>query len=326
MARPSRRHVLALAAAAAGAIRTRPAQAQAWPARAITLVVPYTAGGSSDIGARLLNGELGRQLGQNVVVDNVGGAAGALGVQKVVRAPADGHTLLMGSLSECLLVPLANPAAGYKPEDLLPVALTGASPAVFVTRADFPAQTIDEFIALARRNPGRYTYGSPGVGTFQHVMGETFKARAGLFMVHIPYRGAPQVLQDVMGGQIDLGITTIPSVAGFVASGKMKVLGVSTAARHPALKTAQAFGESAALKGLELSTWAMVYAPAGTPEAVAQKLNATINAISTSPAMVEARTRLGGDLPAVLTLAQARAWVQAEREKYAPVIKGLKLE
>ena len=326
MAHPSRRHLLALAAAAASAPLARPARAQAWPTKPITMVVPYTAGGSSDIAARLLTNELGQQLGQKVTVENVSGAAGALGVQKVVRAPADGYTLLMGSLSECVLVPLTNPAAGYKPEDLLPIALSAVTPAVFVTRADFPAQTMDEFIALARRNPGRFTYGSAGSGTFQHIMGETFKARAGVFMVHIPYRGAAQVLQDIMGGQIDLGVTTLASVAGFVATGKMKVLGVSSATRHPALKTTQAFGESPTLRSLEMSTWAMIYAPAGTPELVARRLNTTLNAIMMSPAMVDARARFGADLPGVLTLAQARAWAQVERDKYAPVVKGLKLD
>lgn len=321
---PKRRQLLAgaLALAAPAALRAQPA----FPARAVTLVVPYTAGGASDLGARMLNGELGKALGQTVVVDNVAGAAGALGVQKVVRAPADGHTLLYGSLSEALLVPLIHPQAGYRVDDLRPVALVGGAPAVFVTRPDFPAASMDAFIALARRQPGRFSYGSPGIGTFQHVMGEAFKAKAGVFMVHIPYRGGAQIMADVIGGQIDLGITSAPSAAGFIASGRLKAIGSTGRTRLAALPQAQAFGESAVLKGLELSTWGMVYAPAATPEPVVARLNTAINQVLMLPALVQQRAALGAELPAVLTPAQATAFVAAERAQYAPIVKTITFE
>jgi len=321
---PTRRHCLALAALP---LLPGLAGAQAgFPSRTLTLVVPYTAGGASDIGARMVNTEIGRQLGQNVIVDNVGGAAGALGVQKVVRAPADGHTLLYGSLSEALLVPMINPQAGYRFEDLVPVAFLGGTPAVFVTRPDFPANTIDEFVALAKKNPGKFSYGSAGNGSFQHVMGEAFKAKAGVFMVHIPYRGGAQILTDVIGGQLDLGITSAVSAAGFVSGGRLKAIGVTSARRVEAVKGAQSFGESAALKGLELSTWGVAYVPRGTPEPVVQRLNAAINAALMLPAAVEARARLGAELPALMTPAQTAAFVQAERAKYLPIVKGIKFE
>lgn len=319
-----RREFLALAAVAC--LPARALAEGAWPARSISLVVPFPAGGASDVGARMINGELGRQLGQAVVVDNVGGAGGALGVQKAVRAAPDGYTLLYGSLSETLLVPMLNPKAGYKTEDLLPVAFVGATPAVFVTRPDFPASSIDEFVALARRNPGKFSYGSPGVGTFQHLMGEAFKARADVFMVHIPYRGGAQILNDVVGGQIDLGITSAVNAAGFVSSGRLKAIGVTSAQRSQALKDTQAFGESAALKGLELSTWGMVYAPAGTPESVVQRLNAAINGVLMQPAVAQQRARLGAELPSVMSPEQARAFVAAERDKYLPIARRIKLD
>lgn len=297
-----------------------------FPSRVVTLVVPYTAGGSSDIGARMINTEMGRQLGQTVVVDNVGGAGGALGVQKVARAAADGHTLLFGSLSEALLVPLINPAVGYKVDDLLPVAYTGGTPVVFVTRPDFPASTMDEFIALAKKNPGRFTYGSPGMGTFQHVMGEAFKARAGVFMVHIPYRGGAQIISDVVGGQIDVGITSAVNAAGFIGGGRLKAIGVSRATRLPAMPTAQPFGESKVLRGMELATWGVIYAPAGTPEAVVKPLNAAINAALMTPANVTARARFGAELAATLTPAQCRDFVMAELAKYRPIVKSIRFE
>jgi tripartite-type tricarboxylate transporter receptor subunit TctC len=297
-----------------------------FPTKPLTMIVPYTAGGSSDIGARMINTDIGRQLGQTVLVDNVAGAGGAIGVQRAARAPADGHTLLFGSLSEALLVPLINPAAGYKVEDLVPVAYTGGTPVVFVTRPDFPASTMDDFIALAKKNPGKFTYGSPGIGTFQHVMGEAFKAKAGVFMVHIPYRGGAQVLSDVIGGQIDIGITSAVNAAGFITGGRLKAIGVTQAARLDAIPAAQPFGESAVLKGLELSTWGIVYAPAGTPDAVVQKLNAAVNAALMTPANVAMRARLGADLKATMSAAQAKAFVQSEQAKYVPIVKGIKFE
>jgi tripartite-type tricarboxylate transporter receptor subunit TctC len=323
-----RRRACLAAGAALGTLALSPASlfAQAFPSKPLTLVVPYTPGGASDIAARMLNAEMGRLLGQTVIVDNVAGAAGALGVQKVVRAAADGHTLLYGSLSEALLVPLINPQAGYKVEQLQPVAYAGGTPAVFVARPDFPANSVDEFIALARKNPGKYSYGSPGVGTFQHVMGEAFKAKAGVFMVHIPYRGGAQILNDVIGGQLDIGITSAVNAAGFVAGGRLKALGVTSVGRLAALPGAQPFGESNALKGLELSTWGMLYAPAGTPEPVLQRLNAAVNAALMLPVNVETRARLGAELKAVTSVAQAQAFVKAEQVKYAPIVKGIKFE
>ncbi|MBN8490851.1 MAG: tripartite tricarboxylate transporter substrate binding protein [Burkholderiales bacterium] len=319
-----RRHGLALALTLCCSL---PVAAQGgFPVRALTLVVPYTAGGASDIGARMISSEIGRQLGQTVVVDNVGGAAGALGTLKVVRAPADGHTLLYGSLSEALLVPLVNPSAGYRTDDLLPVAYLGGTPVVFVVRPDFPANTLDELIALAKKNPAKYSYGSPGMGTFQHVMGEAFKAKAGVFMLHIPYRGGAQILTDVIGGQIDIGITSAVNAASFVANGRLKAIGVSSAARNSAVPKAQPFGESAALKGVELSTWGIAFVPKGTPDAVVQRLNGAINAALMTPSNVEARARLGAELPAVMSPTQTRAFVSSEQAKYAPIVKSIKFE
>lgn len=298
----------------------------AYPANPVSMIVPYTAGGASDIGARMITGEMTRVLGQPVVVDNVAGAGGMLGVQKLVRAPADGHTLLYGSLSEALLAPLINPRAGYKVEDLLPVAFVGGTPAVFVTRPDFPVRSLAEFVALARANPGRFSYGSPGIGTFQNVIGEAFKARAGVFMLHIPYRGGAQILSDVIGGQIDIGITSAANAAGFVRSGRLKAIGVTSATRLASIADAQAFGEIDVLKGLELSTWGVVYAPAGTPAAVVNRINAAVNESLMLPANIQQRERLGVELPSILTPEQTARFVAAELAKYRPLVRGIKLE
>jgi tripartite-type tricarboxylate transporter receptor subunit TctC len=325
-----RRRWLALAGAAAtGAMATWSGRATAqagFPTRAVTLVVPYTAGGASDISARMILAELGRQLGQNVIVENVAGAAGALGVQKVARAAPDGYTVLSGSLSEALLVPLINPRAGFRTDDLQPVAYYGATPAVFVARPEFPATSLDEVIDRARARPGTVSYGSPGIGTFQHVIGAAVEARAGVRMNHVPYRGGAQIMTDVIGGQLDLGITSAVTASGFVAQGRLKAIGVTSARRLETMPTAQAFGESAAMRGIELGTWGVAYVPAATPPEVVQRLNEAFNAALMLPATVQQRARLGAVLASPMTPAQVQAFVQAEIEKYTPILKTLKLE
>jgi tripartite-type tricarboxylate transporter receptor subunit TctC len=338
----ARRHLLALAAAlpysalrapgalgGLGGLASLSGRAHAqgtFPTRAMTMVVPYTAGGASDMGARLLAPDMGRLLNQNMVVDNVGGAGGSLGVQKFLAAPPDGHTMLYGSLSEAILVPAINPATPYKADDLLPVALAGKTPVVFVARKEFPANNLDELIALARRSPGRLTYGSPGIGTFQHVMAETLKERAGIFMVHIPYRGGQQIVSDVMGGQVDLGVTTVPNVAPLVATGRLKALGVSSSARVAALPDVRSFGDTPALKGLDLQTWGMVFVHARTPDAVVARLNAAVNEVLQLPAVREARLKAGSELSAPLSPAAALAFYRAERDTYKPIARRIKPE
>lgn len=292
----------------------------------ITMLVPFVAGGSSDAGARLLATELARILSQTVVVENLPGVGGALAVQRLIRSAPDGQTLLYGGMSEALLIPMINRSVGYKPDDMLPVASVGQSSVVFVVRPDFPADTVDEFVNLVRRNPGKFSYGSAGIGSFAHVMGEAIKQQAGMFMVHIPYRGAAPIITDVIGGQLDLAITTVASVVPMVASKRVKVLGVSAAARVPALKDSGTFAESKALKGLEMSVWAFVYAPNGTPNAVVSKLNTAINTALMSPSAQEARARLGAELPALMSPAQAKAFIAAEQARYAVVTKGIKPE
>lgn len=323
----SRRDVLRQAAAGLTLLGGTRVQAQAnYPSRAITIIVPYTAGGASDIGARLLGVELARQLGQPVVIDNVGGAGGAVGVQKMLRAPADGYTLLYGALSECVLVPLINASAGYKSEDMTAVAMAGGAPAAFVVRPDFPANNMQEWIAYARKNPGRLSYGSPGIGTFQHLVAETVKAKTGTFMLHIPYRGGSNIVSDVISGQIDIGVTTSTSVLGMGAQGRVKLLGITSGERVAALPNAAAFGDTPELKGMDLQTWAMVFAPKGLPEALLQKLNSVINGIVMSPAMAEQRRKLGSTVTGPMTPAQAQAFVLAERDTYRAAASRIKPE
>lgn len=320
---PSRRHLL-IAAVAAMAL---PAWGQtSFPSKLITIIVPFTAGGASDIGARMLATELGRLLGQSVVVDNVAGAGGAIAVQKLMRSSADGHTLLYGGMSESLLIPMINTAIGYKPEDILPIALVGSSPIVFVSRPDFPANNMDELVEMVRKSPGKYSFGSAGIGSFAHVMGEVVKARAGMFMVHIPYRGGAQILNDVIAGQLDLGITTAANAAGMLAGKRVKALGISSRERVPVLKDIHTFAESKSLKGLEMGVWANLYAPNGTPDVVVTRLNTAVNTALVIPSMQAARARLASDLPSLMTPAQVKAFVASEQALYKPITSRIQPE
>ncbi len=320
----SRRQLL-VAGAAGLAVPLARSQA-AFPNRALTIIVPYTAGGSSDAGARMLAPELSKSLGQPVLVDNAAGAGGAIGVQKLIRSAADGYTLLYGGLSESLLIPLINPSLNYKVEDMLPIAMVGSSPVVFVTRPDFPAQNVDDLIELARKSPGKLSFGSAGIGSFAHVMTEVIKDRVHVFMVHIPYRGGAQILTDVIGGQIDLGVTTVANAAQMIASKRLKALGVSSRQRVSIMKEVPTFAESRSLPGLEMLVWGLMFAPIGTPQAVVSKLGATINAVMELPAVKAFMAKIGAELPSLMNPAQAQAFLQAEQKLYRPVVSRIKPE
>jgi tripartite-type tricarboxylate transporter receptor subunit TctC len=196
-----------------------------------------------------------------------------------------------------------------------------------VVRPDFPAASIDELIALVRARPGRLSFGSAGVGSFAHVMSELIKERTGTFIVHIPYRGGAQILTDLIGGQIDLAITTVVSAAQMASTRRLRMLAVTARERIPAFRDVPTFEESRSLKGMDLQVWAMIFAPPGLPEPLAQRLNAAINAALVAPTVLETFTRLGAEVPPrVLGLAQARAFLQAQTALYRPVIRRIKPE
>ncbi|MCB2035279.1 MAG: tripartite tricarboxylate transporter substrate binding protein, partial [Ottowia sp.] len=229
-------HALAATAAIAFAALAAPAaQAQpAWPAaKPITLIVPFTAGGSVDVTARMVADKLSEKLRQSVVVDNVGGAGGTVGVGKAVQAAPDGYTLVMGVDSAIAIAPYANPkAVRYNvARDLVPVGLVNTAPMVLVARPDFPAGNLAETIALAKKEPGRLSYATSGVGTVLHLGMELIKQRGQFHAVHVPYRGGAQIATDVMGGQVDLAMLVSVSAAPHVQAGKLKGIAVTGPAR-----------------------------------------------------------------------------------------------
>lgn len=278
-----RRHMLACAGLAALATRPALGAEEKFPRRAVTLVVPSAPGGTTDFSARLIADALSRALGQPVVVDNKPGAAGNIGNQFVARAKPDGYTLLVAYSGYQVGNPHLFAKAGWDPiKDFAPVAMLTRAPQVLATRADLPAGTLSELVAYAKANPGRLNYASSGNGSIQHIAGELFKQLTGTFITHIPYRGAGPAVQDLMGGQVDMFITTPASVVAQVKAGKLKALAVTSAARLSALPQVPTAAE-AGLKDFTIDSWFALYAPAGTPSDVVQTLNAEIAKILAAP-------------------------------------------
>ena len=322
-----RRWLLAAAAGCATALAGVPSLADSgYPNKPITIIVPFPPSGGADIDVRLLAPELSRILGQPVVIENVSGGGGTIGIQKGLRAAPDGYTLFYGSPSEPVLMAMINPAVTYKTEDMVAVALSGKTPLAFFTRADHPDGDFPQMIADARKHPGKVSFGTSGIGSFQHLATEVVKERTGAHMLHIPYRGGAGVLTDVVGGQVDFGVVVVPVIAGFAKQGRVKVLAVSSPERSPVLPEVPAFGEVTALKGLDLQTWGMFFVPKGVPDAIVARLNAALIEAAKSPQVVEQRKRTGTLAAAPMNAAQTQAFLLAQRDLYKPVVGRIKFE
>jgi tripartite-type tricarboxylate transporter receptor subunit TctC len=295
------------------------AQATSYPSKPIRLVVPFPAAGGTDLVARALGEGLARELGQSIVIDNKSGAGTAIGNDTVAKAPADGHTLLLNT-SAIAILPSLNPKLPYATETAFaPVTLIGRAPNVLVVRAESPLRSGADFVAQARAKPGRMTYGSAGNGTSTHLAAELLKVSARVYVTHVPYRGASPMLTDLLGGQIDVGFATLPSVAAFLSSGKLRALAVTSPKRSPLLPEVPTLGESG-VKGYEADVWYAVFAPAGTPPAVIRQLHGAFK----RAAEVEAfRKRATGE-GLVVTLdgpEETALIVRAEEAKWRRVVK-----
>ncbi|WP_295539088.1 tripartite tricarboxylate transporter substrate binding protein [uncultured Pseudacidovorax sp.] len=307
-----------VALAAAGALAGT-AAAQDFPSRAMRLVVPFPAGGGTDVMARALGEGLSRHLGQPVLVDNKAGAGTVIGNDAVAKAPADGHTLLL-STSAVLIVPSLYPRLPYAPAALAPVMLLGVAPNVAVVRADSPLRSGRDLLEQARARPGRISYASAGNGTTTHLAAELLKTTAGVSMVHVPYRGASPAVTDLMAGQVDVMFGTLPSVAPFFKTGKLRALGVTSGARSPLLPEVPTFAE-AGVPGYAADVLYGVYTTTGVPDAALERLVAAVRTAS----QTEAFRRRAEAEGLVLTLqgpAEARRLQRAEEAKWAQVIKA----
>jgi len=309
-------HSLLLAMAMPAAL----AQGTDYPNKPVTLVVGYPPGGSTDLTGRAVAAALGPRLGQQVVVENIGGAGGTVGAQRVAQAAPDGYTLLLGTNNEMAISALINPAVRYDAlRNFTPLALVASQPMLLVASVRSGVKNIDDFLAQARKNPGRFSYGSSGVGTALHLAGEMVKDAAKVFVLHIPYRGVAPLTTDLVGGQLEFGVFVLSSGLPHVRSGKVLALGTTAAQRSTAAPDIPALAEHASLRQIDISSWFGVWGPANLPPALTQRLT---RALGEALASGELRKRLeesGATMaPAGAVLAD---YQRLEIEKYTRIVK-----
>ena len=271
--------------------------AQAWPAaKTVRLVIPFPAGGATDIIGRTLAQSLSTALGQQVVVDNKPGAGGTIGADMVAKAAPDGYTLLMATSSTHSIGPALNPKMPYDAfKDFAPISHVANAPSVLVVGQGSPAKTAQELISLIKASPGKYNFGSSGIGTYPHLAAEMLKWRAGgLFVVHIPYRGTGLVVTDLIAGQIAFLMDSVVSAQPHISNGRVRPLAVTGARRLASMPNVPTFTE-AGVPGMEFSNWFGVFAPAGTPPDIVQRLNRELNAILRSPDVIDRLNKAGAE-------------------------------
>lgn len=295
--------------------------AQTYPDRTITMVVPFAAGGSTDLVARILAQKLTEQMGQSVVVENRAGAGGNIGAASVAKAAPDGYTILYGTISTHALNPLMAKKSAYDPvKDFEPIVLVGNIPNVLVVNPSVPAKNVQELIALAKANPDKYSYASSGVATPLHLSGEMFNSMAGTKMAHVPYRGAGPAMNDLIAGQVPVLFDNLPSSVEFIKAGKIRALAVTTKTRVAQMPDIPTMDEQG-LKGYETYSWQALFAPAKTPQPIIDKLNAEVKKALADPAI---QKRLS-DLTMTVTPstpAELGRFVQDQLTLWGPITKA----
>ncbi len=293
------------------------ATAQGYPTKPIRLVVTFPPGGAPDILARLFADKA--QLGQSVVVDNRPGAGGNIGADQVAKSPADGYTLVMGTVGTHSINGALYSKMPYDMvRDFTPVAHVASAPNLLVVNKDLPVKTVAELITYMKANPGKLSFGSPGVGTSVHVSGELFKSLTGTQMVHVPYKGRQFAIPDLVGGSIQVMFDNMPSALPMAKEGKIRALAQTTAQRSPAAPDVPTVAET--VPGFEATTWFAVFAPAGTPRDVVQKVNAEMQRVFKLPDVADKLKALGLE-PWISTPEELSAYQAKEITKWAKVVK-----
>ena len=293
--------------------------AQAYPSRLVRMVVAYPAGGSIDVVSRLVNQRLTSALGQQFIVENRAGAAGNIGTDYVAKAAPDGYVLLMGSAASISSAPAVYAKLPYDPvRDLAPIMQVANQPNVLTAHPSVPAKTLKEFIALAKANPGKFNYGSSGIGASQHMTAELFAMLTGVKIEHIPYKGGTPAMTDLISGQIDFMFTPAPNAIAFVQSGKIRGIAVTSLKRSSALPELPTMNESG-LQGFELLGWIGLLGPAGTPREIVDRLNGEVNKMLAGD-IRQRLTELGLDAVGG-TPEQFAAFIRQDIAKYAKIVK-----
>jgi tripartite-type tricarboxylate transporter receptor subunit TctC len=315
---PRRRFLHLAAGAAVLPAVSRDAMAQSYPVRPVRLVIGFPAGGSGDIIARLIGQELSVQLGQPFVIENRPGAGSSLAAEMVVRAAPDGYTLLFVSTPNVINTTFYQNLSFNFARDIAPVGAIVRYPNVMEVNPSVPARTVAEFIAYAKANPGKISMASNGNGTSSHVAGELFKMMTGINMVHVPYRGAGLSLIDLIGGQVQVTFDVLASSIGYIRSGRLRALAVTTTTRIEALPEVPVLADY--VPGYESDAWSGIGAPRSTPAAIIDRLNREINAILAEPKMIARLVELGA-LAIPMSRAEFAALIATDTEKWGRVIK-----
>lgn len=319
-----RRPIRALALVATVAVLSMPfapSSAQPFPAKPVRMIVPFAPGGTTDVLARLVAQRLADATGQSFPVDNRPGANGNIGTDLAAKSPADGYTIVMSFDGTIAINPNTYRKLPFDPQrDLAPVASVAQVPLILVVHPSVAAQTLAEFVSLAKSAPGRLNYSSAGHGSTGHLAGELLKARAGIELAHVNYKGGGQAVQDLLGGQIQMLVTALPTVEGHLKSGKLRALAFTAAKRVPGLPDTPTLEESG-FPGLVVLSWYGLFAPAGTPPEAIRRLNAEVNRVLATPEVRERLAALGAE-PTGGTPEQFAQVVRADTARWAQVVKS----
>jgi len=320
----NRHHRLLAAAAAVIVLASTATQAaDNYPSRPVQMIIPFAAGGPTDIVGRIMGAKMGEILGQQFVVENKSGAGGNIGAESVAKATPDGYMILMATVSTNAINPGLYKHMPYDAvKDFTPLGRVGVTPTLLLTHPSLPATDVKSLIALIKANPNKYNYGSSGLGSILHLCGEEFKAMAGgLDITHVPYKGSAPMDTDLLGGQIVMAFDATPTAMPLAQSGKLHALGAGMLKRLPAMPDLPTLDEQG-LKGFECYTWNAFLAPAGTPRPIVDKLNAAINKALADPAVSSALEKAGITPTPGSTPETTADFVKAELAKWAPIIKA----
>ncbi|WP_353173697.1 Bug family tripartite tricarboxylate transporter substrate binding protein [Paracandidimonas soli] len=311
---------LGLAATATALLPAAASAAEPWPDKPIRLVVPFAAGGNTDIFARLIASQIENDLGTTIVIENRGGASGNIGAENVARAQPDGYTLLMGTIGTQAINYSIYKDIRFQPESFAPISMIGSVPNVLIISPNLKVDSVQELIEYGKTNPGKLSFASSGAGSSIHLSGEMFKVRTGVDMVHVPYKGSAPAVTDIIGGQVDLMFDNLPVSLPFIKNGSLKALAVTSAKRSPSLPELPTM-EEAGVENFDVGSWFGLLAPTGTPESIVNRINAAVQKAMGAPALQKRIVELGAE-PIYKGPKEFSDFIDAEIVKWRQVVEA----